>query len=342
MMIANATGCSSIWGGSAPSVPFTVNQKGHGPAWANSLFEDNAEYGFGMGLATTQRRALLASFVHQALENTSLSLELRQAFQNWLENMHDGEKSRHHSETIKSLLEKNHELPILKKIWEARDMLTKKSIWCCGGDGWAYDIGYGGLDHVLAMGQDVNVLVFDTEVYSNTGGQSSKATPIGSIAKFAESGKKTKKKDLGLMAMSYGYVYVASVSMGANKNQFIKAIKEAESYHGPSLIIAYAPCINHGIKSGMGKSQEESKLAVECGYWPLYRYDPRLAKEGKNPFQLDSKEPNGRIHDFLMGEVRYAALTKTFPEEAARLHKELESSVVSRFKMYAALAEQSK
>lgn len=221
-------------------------------------------------------------------------------------------------------------------------MLTKKSIWCCGGDGWAYDIGYGGLDHVLAMGQDVNVLVFDTEVYSNTGGQSSKATPIGSIAKFAESGKKTKKKDLGLMAMSYGYVYVASVSMGANKNQFIKAIKEAESYHGPSLIIAYAPCINHGIKSGMGKSQEESKLAVECGYWPLYRYDPRLAKEGKNPFQLDSKEPNGRIHDFLMGEVRYAALTKTFPEEAARLHKELESSVVSRFKMYAALAEQSK
>jgi pyruvate-ferredoxin/flavodoxin oxidoreductase len=228
---------------------------------------------------------------------------------------------------------------LLNEIWDSRDMLTKKSIWCVGGDGWAYDIGYGGLDHVMAMNEDVNILVFDTELYSNTGGQSSKATPIGSIAKFAESGKKTKKKDLGLIAMSYGYVYVASVSMGANKNQFIKAVKEAESYHGPSLIIAYAPCINHGIKAGMGKTQEEEKRAVESGYWPLYRYDPRLVAEGKNPFLLDSGEPNGTIHDFLMGEVRYAALTKTFPGEATRLHKQLEAQVVARYKMYKAMAE---
>jgi len=338
MIIANATGCSSIWGGSAPSVPFTTNEKGYGPAWANSLFEDNAEYGFGMMLATTQRREKLADLITQALEKTSDDLST--AFTEWLDNVYDAEKSKIAGDTIKILLEKNHSDPLLNEIWESRDMLTKKSIWCVGGDGWAYDIGYGGLDHVMAMNEDVNILVFDTELYSNTGGQSSKATPIGSIAKFAESGKKTKKKDLGLIAMSYGYVYVASVSMGANKNQFIKAIKEAESYHGPSLIIAYAPCINHGIKAGMGKTQEEEKRAVESGYWPMYRYDPRLGAEGKNPFLLDSGEPNGTIHDFLMGEVRYAALTKTFPGEAARLHKQLEAQVVSRYKMYKAMAEQ--
>jgi pyruvate-ferredoxin/flavodoxin oxidoreductase len=339
MIIANATGCSSIWGGSAPSVPFTTNEKGYGPAWANSLFEDNAEYGFGMALATMQRREKLADLITQAMEHSTT--ELKAAFDEWLDHMYDAEASKTASETIKQLLEKDHTDPLMNEIWESRDMLTKKSIWCVGGDGWAYDIGYGGLDHVIAMNEDVNLLVFDTELYSNTGGQSSKATPIGSIAKFAESGKKTKKKDLGLIAMSYGYVYVASVAMGANKNQFMKAIKEAESYHGPSLIIAYAPCINHGIKAGMGKTQEEEKRAVESGYWPLYRYDPRLTAEGKHPFQLDSSPPNGKIHEFLMGEVRYAALTKTFPGEAERLHKKLEEQVETRYKTYKEMAEQS-
>ncbi len=337
MMIANATGCSSIWGGSAPSVPFSIDKNGHGPAWANSLFEDNAEYGFGMVIATIQRRDKLADLIRKASEK--VSGELKEAFSAWLKNMHDGEKSREYSEKIKSLLSNNHDNELLAQIWDSRDILTKKSIWSVGGDGWAYDIGYGGLDHVLAMNEDINILVLDTEVYSNTGGQSSKATPIGSIAKFAESGKKTKKKDLGLMAMSYGYVYVTSVAMGANKNQLIKALIEAESYPGPSLIIAYAPCINHGIKAGMGKSQYEEKLAVESGYWPLYRYDPRLTKEGKNPFQLDYKEPNGTINDFLMREVRYAALTKTFPEEAKKLHKQLSENVTSRYKTYKNMSE---
>ncbi len=337
MIIANATGCSSIWGGSAPSIPFTVNHEGHGPAWANSLFEDNAEYGFGMVLATLQRRAKLADLIREAEKETSG--ELKDAFSGWLKNMHDAEKSKEYGDKIKSLLKDSHDGFLLGEIWQAKDMLTKKSIWSVGGDGWAYDIDYGGLDHVFAMGEDINILVFDTEVYSNTGGQSSKATPIGSIAKFAESGKKTKKKDLGLMAMSYGYVYVTSVSMGANKNHLVKALKEAESYPGPSLIIAYSPCITHGLKAGMGKSQEEEKLAVESGYWSLYRYDPRLAEEGKNPFQLDYKEPDGTIHDFLMREVRYAALTKTFPDEAKKLHKQLEDGVVTKYKTYKSMAE---
>jgi len=337
MIIANATGCSSIWGGSAPSVPFALNKEGHGPAWANSLFEDNAEYGFGMVLATTQRRAKLADVVQKAIKTTDGVL--KEALFSWRDHRYDAEKSKEFGDKIKQLLKENHNDEVLQHIWNNQDILTKKSIWSVGGDGWAYDIGYGGLDHVLAMGEDINILVLDTEVYSNTGGQSSKATPIGSIAKFAESGKKTKKKDLGLMAMSYGYVYVASVAMGANKNQLMKAVREAESYPGPSLIIAYAPCINHGIKRGMGKSQEEEKLAVESGYWPLYRYDPRLADEGKNPFQLDYKEPNGTIRDFLMGEVRYAALTKTFPEEAAKLHKKLEEQVTERYQRYQEMAE---
>ena len=339
MIIANATGCSSIWGGSAPSVPFTTDEKGHGPAWANSLFEDNAEYGFGMLLATIQRRAKLADLVKQAIDDKIVDGELKEAFEKWYENKDLGDESKEWSMKIQKILENNHKDKILNQIWEERTMLTKKSIWSVGGDGWAYDIGYGGLDHVLAMGEDINVLVLDTEVYSNTGGQSSKATPIGSVAKFAASGKKTTKKDLGLMAMSYGYVYVASVAMGANKNQLIKAIKEAESYPGPSLIIAYAPCINHGIRKGMGKSQEEEKLAVESGYWPLYRYDPRLADEGKNPFQLDYKEPNGTIRDFLMGEIRYNVLTRTFPDEAKKLHKKLEEDVNKRYKKYKEMAE---
>jgi len=337
MIIANATGCSSIWGGSAPSVPFTVNKDGHGPAWANSLFEDNAEYGFGMVLATIQRRAKLADLIIEAKEK--VSGELKEAFENWLENKDSAEGSKEYGNKIKSLLKNNHSDDLLNQIWESKTLLTKNSIWSVGGDGWAYDIGYGGLDHVIAMGEDINILVFDTEVYSNTGGQSSKATPIGSVAKFAASGKKTKKKDLGIMAMTYGYVYVTSVAMGANKNQLIKALKEAESYPGPSLIIAYAPCINHGIKAGMSKSQNEEKLAVESGYWPLYRYDPRLVDEGKNPFQLDYKEPNGTLHDFIMGEVRYNTLTRSFPEEAKRLHKKLKENVNERYKKYKAMAD---
>ena len=339
MIITNATGCSSIWGGSAPSVPFAVNDKGYGPAWANSLFEDNAEYGFGIVLGTIQRRNKLADLIKRSIDENRVTGEIKETFVNWIINKNDAEKSKQYSEKIKSLIEKNHEDEILNDIWESRDMLTKKSVWAVGGDGWAYDIGYGGLDHVLAMGEDINILVLDTEVYSNTGGQSSKATPIGSIAKFAASGKKTKKKDLGLMAMSYGYVYVASVSMGANKNQLIKALREAESYPGPSLIIAYSPCINHGIKKGMGKSQNEERLAVESGYWPLYRYDPRLTDDGKNPFQIDYKEPNGTLYDFIMGEIRYNALTRTFPDEAKKLHKKLEEDVNAKYKKYKSMAE---
>jgi pyruvate-ferredoxin/flavodoxin oxidoreductase len=339
MIIANATGCSSIWGGSAPSVPFTVNKDGHGPAWANSLFEDTAEYGFGMVLSTIQRRNKLTYLINQAIKENKVTGSTKEAFEKWLEHKDNAEGSKEWGNKIKELLGKNHSDKILNEIWENKTLLTKKSIWSIGGDGWAYDIGYGGLDHVIAMNEDINILVFDTEVYSNTGGQSSKATPIGSVAKFAASGKKTKKKDLGVMAMTYGYVYVASVAMGANKNQFLKAIKEAESYPGPSLIICYAPCINHGIKKGMGKTQEEEKLAVDAGYWPLYRYDPRLAEEGKNPFQLDSKEPNGTLKEFIMGEVRYNSLTRTFPNEAKRLHELLEKDVSERYKKYKSMAE---
>ncbi|MBU1940242.1 MAG: pyruvate:ferredoxin (flavodoxin) oxidoreductase, partial [Candidatus Thermoplasmatota archaeon] len=339
MIIANATGCSSIWGGSAPSVPFTTNEKGHGPTWANSLFEDNAEYGFGMVLATNQRRAKLIDLISEALHTNVIPSENQEIFAQWIKHAQDADQSKYYGDQIKKVLEHKHDNPLLAYIWDTRDMLTKKSIWSVGGDGWAYDIGYGGLDHVLAMNQDINILVLDTEVYSNTGGQSSKATPMGSIAKFAESGKKTKKKDLGLMAMSYGYVYVASVAMGANKNQLLKALKEAESYPGPSLIIAYAPCINQGIKEGMGRSQFEAKRAVESGYWPLYRYDPRRTAQGENSFQLDYKEPDGSIQDFLMGEVRYAALYNTFPEEAEKLHGKLKENVVTQYKSYKEMSE---
>ncbi len=337
MMIANATGCSSIWGGSAPAVPWALNKDGHGPAWANSLFEDNAEYGFGMQLATSQRRNRLADIVKKAIDDPSAA-EFKELFTNWLENMHLGDESKEISLKIQEKLAAGPHTGILAEIDTMKDILTKPSHWVIGGDGWAYDIGYGGLDHVLAMGQDINVLVVDTEVYSNTGGQSSKATPIGSVAKFAASGKKTVKKDLGMIAMSYGYVYVASVAMGANKNQLIKTMKEAESYPGPSLVIAYAPCINHGIKKGMGKTIEEEKLAVEAGYWFLYRFDPRLKAEGKNPFQLDSKEPTGDIQDFLMGEVRYHTLTLQFPDEAKKLHAKLASSQKEKYLKYKAMA----
>ena len=343
MLIANATGCSSIYGGSAPSCPYTVNEEGHGPSWANSLFEDNAEYGFGMELGVSQRRAKLADLVGAALNN-GVSGDLKDALQGWLDNFNDGEKSKDYGRKILELIQqelsrqKDGFDPVLLDIMERSDYLTKKSVWVFGGDGWAYDIGYGGVDHVVAMGRDVNILVLDTEVYSNTGGQSSKATPTGAVAKFAASGKPTRKKDMGMMAMTYGYVYVASVAMGANKNQLLKALIEAESYPGASLIIAYAPCINHGIN--MGKSQEEEKMAVETGYWPLYRYNPLLKKEGKNPFILDSKEPKGDFREFLMGEVRYSSLTRSFPEQADKLFQKAEEDMKERFEKYKRMADQ--
>ena len=341
MMIANATGCSSIYGGSAPSCPYTVNEDGHGPSWANSLFEDNAEYGFGMALGVCQRREKLADLIREAL-NSDLSKELKEAFQGWLDHFGDGEKTKVDGPKIEELIQveiinKGYTVnPLLYEILDRSDYLIKKSIWIIGGDGWAYDIGYGGLDHVMAMGHDVNILVLDTEVYSNTGGQSSKSTPTGAVAKFAASGKPTRKKDLGRMAMTYGYVYVASVAMGANKNQLMKAIVEAEAYPGPSLIIAYSPCINHGIN--MSRSQEEEKRAVESGYWILYRYDPRLKEAGKNPLILDSKDPSGDFKEFLMGEVRYSSLTRSFPGKAEELFKKAEEDMKERFETYKRMA----
>ncbi|NLZ48712.1 MAG: pyruvate:ferredoxin (flavodoxin) oxidoreductase [Clostridiales bacterium] len=340
MMIANATGCSSIWGASAPSTPYTVNAKGRGPAWANSLFEDNAEFGLGMYLGVKQIREKLADLVSQAL-TMDISEELKAALQNWYDNKDNGERSMDAADAlIPVLAEEKDKNAVLAEIFENRDYLVKRSHWIFGGDGWAYDIGYGGLDHVLASGENVNVLVFDTEVYSNTGGQSSKSTPTSAIAKFAASGKRTKKKDLGMMAMSYGYVYVAQIAMGADKNQTLKAIAEAEAYDGPSLIIAYAPCINHGLKAGMGKSQEEEKRAVECGYWALYRYNPTLKEEGKNPFILDSKEPKASFRDFILGEVRYASLAKAYPEEAEELFAKTEKDAMERLENYKRLANQ--
>ncbi|WP_373898269.1 pyruvate:ferredoxin (flavodoxin) oxidoreductase [Haloimpatiens sp. FM7315] len=334
MMVANATGCSSIWGGSSPASPYTINEKGHGPAWANSLFEDNAEYGLGMYLGVKAIRESLLDTVKEAIES-NISAELKEALNQWLTVVDKGEESKDATDKIVELLENEKDTnELTKAMYERKEFFTKKSQWIFGGDGWAYDIGYGGLDHVLASGEDVNVLVFDTEVYSNTGGQSSKSTPTAAIAKFAAGGKRTKKKDLGMMAMSYGYVYVAQIAMGADKNQTLKAIKEAEAYKGPSLIIAYAPCINHGLKSGMGKSQLEEKKAVECGYWALYRYNPVLLEDGKNPFSLDSKEPTGDFKAFLLGEVRYASLQKVFPEEANSLYELNEKQAKERIATY--------
>ncbi|MDY6968633.1 MAG: pyruvate:ferredoxin (flavodoxin) oxidoreductase [Spirochaetota bacterium] len=342
MIITNATGCSSIYGGSTPSCPYRVNEHGHGPAWANSLFEDNAECAFGVELGVSQRREKLADIVRETL-SIDLSNELKQMLQEWLDNMNDAEKTKELRFKIEDLVEEEllnsdgTKADLLCDILDSIDYIIKKSIWAFGGDGWAYDIGYGGLDHVLAMNHDVNILVMDTEVYSNTGGQASKSTPYGAVAKFAAKGKQTRKKDIGRMAMTYGYVYVASVAMGANKNQFMKAITEAESYDGPSLILAYAPCINHGIN--MGKSQEEEKRAVDSGYWTLYRFNPRLKMEGKNPFTLDSKEPTADYNEFLMSEVRYSSLTRTFPEEAKRLFKMAEDDMKERFETYKKLSE---
>ena len=338
MMISNATGCSSIWGASAPSMPYCKNAEGKGPAWANSLFEDNAEHGYGMYLSVKQTREKLTNLVKEAL-NENVSEDLKSALNVWLEGKDDAKASKAAAYALLPLLAKNASVPAVKEIIDKKDYLVKKSQWIFGGDGWAYDIGYGGLDHVLASDEDINVLVFDTEVYSNTGGQSSKATPTAAIAQFAASGKKIKKKDLGMMAMSYGYVYVAQVAMGANQNQLIKALSEAEAYKGPSLVIAYAPCINHGIKAGMAQSQTEEKKAVECGYWQLYRYNPELKTEGKNPFTLDSKEPTGSFRDFLLGEVRYASLQKAFPDTAEELFAKCEADAKERLEGYKKLAE---
>jgi pyruvate-ferredoxin/flavodoxin oxidoreductase len=330
MVIGNATGCSSIWGGSAPSIPYCVNSDGHGPTWGNSLFEDPAEFTYGMFLGAMQQRHRLAELVKTALAE-DMADELRLAMAGWLENMQRAEESKHYGDQLKKLLPQYTDTTLLREILAMQKLFTKKSYWVFLGDGAAYDIAYGGLDHVLASGEDINIIVFDTEVYSNTGGQSSKATPTGSIAKFAASGKKTAKKDLGAMAMTYGYVYVASVGMGANKQQTLKAVSEAEAYKGPSLILAYTPCINHGIKKGMGKTQRETQLAVQGGYWPLYRYNPELKTQGKNPFILDSKQPDGSLREFLRGEVRYAALEQLFPQEAERLHARLENEFNERY-----------
>ncbi len=350
MIIANATGCSSIYGGSSPTVPYTVNSKGHGPAWANSLFEDNAEFGFGMNLAYNQRRAKLAETIEKMIAVEYCDAGIKEAGAEWLKAMNDAEGSKAAAEKLKEACRCG--LDMTGTEWEAdwikqgrpdcpcdacagarevlrdADLLVKKSIWIIGGDGWAYDIGFGGLDHVLAQNQDVNILVLDTEVYSNTGGQASKATPTGSVAKFAASGKKTRKKNLGMMAMSYGYVYVAQVAMSANYNQVLKAFNEAEAYHGPSLIIAYSPCINHGIN--MSFSQAEIRKAVAAGYWNLYRYNPMLAEEGKNPLIIDSKDPTESYQDYLKGEVRYTSLIKAFPDNAEKLFKSAEEEAALR------------
>ena len=346
MFIANATGCSSIWGGSAPSMPYTVNKEGHGPAWANSLFEDNAEYGLGMAIAMKQRRAKLAEILTAIAESGKETVSA--AASKWLEAKDDAEASKAASKELEEALEKavscckdDCEIkPLCKKALAMKDLFVKKSVWIFGGDGWAYDIGFGGLDHAIATGEDINIFVFDTEVYSNTGGQSSKATNTGAVAQFAAAGKAVKKKDLAAIAMSYGYVYVAQVAMGADYNQCIKALTEAERYKGPSLVIGYAPCIHHGIKKGLGTSQLEEKAAVACGYWHTFRFNPVLAAEGKNPFVLDSKEPTASYMDFIKSETRYSALQISFPDRASELFGEAEVQAKEKYNRLKKLAEQ--
>ena len=319
-------------------MPYTKNCQGHGPSWANYLFEDNAEYGLGMFLGVKQSRERVAEMVKEILA-AEIPADLKEALEAWLENMNVSAGTRERADALVAVLEKYKEqCDKCAALYAEKQFFVKRSHWIFGGDGWAYDIGYGGLDHVLASGENVNVMVFDTEVYSNTGGQSSKSTPTAAIAKFAASGKKTKKKDLGMMAMSYGYVYVAQIAMGADKAQTLKAIAEAEAYEGPSLIIAYAPCINHGLKLGMGCTQLEEKRAVEAGYWATYRYNPDLKAKGENPFILDSKEPTADFREFLMGEVRYSSLLKMFPETAEALFEKTESDAKERLANYKKLA----
>lgn len=339
MIIANATGCSSIWGGSAPATPYTKNAQGKGPAWANSLFEDNAEYGYGMAVAVKAMRERIKVVAEKMIE-MNVSEEVKSALNAWIASMKNAEESKVASAKLIELLPAvdGEAKEFAQEILDKKDYLVKKSVWIFGGDGWAYDIGYGGLDHVIASGEDVNILVFDTEVYSNTGGQSSKSTPTGAVAKFAASGKKVKKKDLGMIATTYGYVYVAQVGMGADKNQLQKALLEAEQYDGPSLIIAYAPCINHGLKEGMGRTQANTKQAVEAGYWHLYRFNPELKEQGKNPFTLDSKEPTASFREFLEKQVRYTSLKGAFPEIADELFARAEEAAKERYETYKAMA----
>ena len=343
MYIANATGCSSIWGGSAPTTPYCKNHEGKGPAWANSLFEDNAEFGYGMAIAIRQIRDKIKLLMEEFLA-LNLDSELNEYFNQWIAGMKDEAETKAAAGMIIPRLDTStgnaDADKILAEIKDRKDHLIKKSIWIFGGDGWAYDIGFGGLDHVLASGEDVNIFVFDTEVYSNTGGQSSKATPTAAVAKFAASGKEIRKKDLGMMMATYGYVYVAQIAMGSNMNHTIKSIMEAESYDGPSLVIAYAPCINHGIRTGMGTSVRQEKRAVDAGYWHLYRFDPRLSEEGKNPFQLDSKEPTESFRDFITSEVRYTSLQKKFPEQAEILFEAAEKHANIRYENYKRMANQ--
>ena len=331
MYIANATGCSSIWGGSAPSTPYTKDKNGHGPAWANSLFEDNAEFGYGMFLAQDTLRKQLIAKVAKLGETAQGSA--KEAIDGYLATVNDGVANGPATAALVMELQKcEGPCELGKEILKMKEFLAKKSNWVFGGDGWAFDIGFGGLDHVLASGEDVNILVFNTEVYSNTGGQSSKATPTGAVAQFAAAGKEVKQKDLAAIAMSYGYVYVAQVAMGADYNQCIKAFQEAESYHGPSIIIAYAPCINHGIKGGLVNAQAEIKNAVAAGYWHMFRFDPRLAAEGKNPFSLDSKEPTLSYADFIKNEVRYTSLVRSFPERAEELFAKAEKDAAAKYR----------
>ena len=343
MIIANATGCSSIWGATFPTMPYCKNKQGQGPTWANSLFEDNAEYGFGMRLAVNANRKQLLSNFDKLLEigtTPELTAAVTKCKELWKS---VDEEAKAAAKALKVLLPEALDKasaeaePVVRKIIELKDYIVEKSVWCFGGDGWAYDIGYGGLDHVLASGENINVLVLDTEVYSNTGGQASKATPTGSVAKFAAAGKRTKKKDLGRMAMSYGYVYVAAIAMGASQNQTLKALQEAEAYDGPSIVIAYAPCINHGID--MSNTQAEEKLAVDSGYWILYRYNPELAKDGKNPLVLDSREPKLEYQAFLDNEIRYRTLSQQYPEIAKVLFKRAAEEAKERFATYKKLAE---
>jgi len=340
-MVANATGCTSIYSGSAPSTPYTKNEKGHGPAWANSLFEDNAEFGFGMAIAVRKMRDRLEALMIEGQASDCCSDELKALFAEWVANRDNADATVALVDKIVPLVEVC-DCDICKHITELKQYIVKKSQWIIGGDGWAYDIGYGGLDHVISTGENVNILVVDTEVYSNTGGQASKSTPVGAVAKFAASGKRVRKKDLGLMATTYGYVYVAQIAMGANQAQTLKAIREAEAYNGPSLIIAYAPCINHGMITGMSQTQAEQAKAVACGYWHLWRYNPEMEAEGKNPFSLDSKEPQwDKFQDFLKGEVRYTSLMKQFPAEAAELFVAAENNAKWRYNSYRRLAAES-
>ena len=339
MLVAHATGCTSIYSGSAPSTPYCTNSRGQGPAWANSLFEDNAEFGLGMHLAVEKMRDRIQEKMEWAIANCNkCSAELKETFGEWISTRNSTTANSEVSAKLIPMMEACG-CDTCKDILEMKDNLAKKSQWIIGGDGWAYDIGFGGLDHVIASGEDVNILVLDTEVYSNTGGQSSKSTPVGAVAKFASAGKRIRKKDLGAIAMTYGYVYVAQVSIGANQNQLLQVIREAEAYNGPSLVIAYAPCINHGIKGGMTRTQTIGKEAVASGYWHLWHYNPELAEQGQNPFKLDSKEPEwDKFQSFLNNEVRYTSLLKSFPEEAKELFASAEENAKWRYASYVRLA----